>query len=253
MIKGTLEFRASIPGFKFSPFEVKTGDTQIPNVEFSSIQSIDAVKNELKAIAFVADMPSQEEARQKATARLSKMLDTIAFHLSSPIGEIRLERDDLKKYDSAGNVVIEGHATGVAMLSMTGCAVVYEVPPQQISSLRIDLESANRPGEKYYPLFRSALKLEDIVGRFFYLYSILLLIEGDSQKNVDIFIRNQRPNVSQSPRPKSKNTMETVYTRLRNEVGHVRANATFENTKAEMAQHVGDLADLVKIAIKLSL
>ena len=43
----------------------------------------------------------------------------------------------------------------------------------------------------------------------------------------------------------------TVYTRLRNELGHKRQNVNLDATKTEMKSHVGGLAALVKRTIEL--
>jgi len=45
--------------------------------------------------------------------------------------------------------------------------------------------------------------------------------------------------------------METVYTRLRNELAHKRAGVNIDNTKAEMANRLGGLIALTKRAIEL--
>ena len=74
---------------------------------------------------------------------------------------------------------------------------------------------------------------------------------GPAIERMKAFIRKHKPGVSQTPHYLNAGKVETVYTRLRNEVGHVRSNKTLENTTAEIAQHVSDLADLVKIAISL--
>ncbi len=45
--------------------------------------------------------------------------------------------------------------------------------------------------------------------------------------------------------------METVYTRLRNELAHTRPGVSLHNTKTEMASRVGELVALTKRAIEL--
>jgi len=46
--------------------------------------------------------------------------------------------------------------------------------------------------------------------------------------------------------------METVYTRLRNELAHKRAGVDLAMTKSEMTQWVGGIVSLVKRAIELN-
>ncbi len=45
--------------------------------------------------------------------------------------------------------------------------------------------------------------------------------------------------------------METVYTRLRNELAHQRAGVNLDNTKAEMSNRLSRLIALTKRAIEL--
>ena len=45
--------------------------------------------------------------------------------------------------------------------------------------------------------------------------------------------------------------METVYTRLRNELGHSRKGVNLQDTKAEMANQLGGLIAITKRAIEL--
>lgn len=82
-----------------------------------------------------------------------------------------------------------------------------------------------------------------------FLYNILLQLHNDNQGQGDNFIRGEIPTVSQSPSPRNPSVMETTYTRLRNEVGHIRAGVTPEQTRTEIEGNVAGLQALVKVAI----
>jgi hypothetical protein len=88
------------------------------------------------------------------------------------------------------------------------------------------------------------------VEEFMHLYHILLMLYNDSQPEVDRFIESQEPGV---PKTLSSHTgkMETVYTKLRNELGHKRARVNLENTKREMGHWLPGLIALTKRAIEL--
>jgi hypothetical protein len=103
--------------------------------------------------------------------------------------------------------------------------------------------------EPLYSAYRFAGNQKDHVARFMFLYNILLQLKGDKQQQVDDFIRSELPSVPESPRPDRPNKMETVYTRLRNQVGHVRSGTTSEQTRKEIEDNVTAFQELVRTAI----
>jgi hypothetical protein len=119
------------------------------------------------------------------------------------------------------------------------------------NELKAALEPAAHPGEHNFGALRSARLSVGSVEEYMHLYAILLELFGDSQNDVDTFIRTVEPNVAQSQHPKkAAGVMETVYTRLRNELAHRRPGVETEQTKKEMAIKVGDLRGVVKEAIR---
>jgi hypothetical protein len=97
--------------------------------------------------------------------------------------------------------------------------------------------------------YRFAVSQSDAVARFMFLYNILLQLGGDNQGGVDNLVRQEEPNVRQRLRKRKPRVMETIYTRLRNEVGHVRAEATPRQTRTEIEHNVAALQAIVKVAI----
>ena len=85
------------------------------------------------------------------------------------------------------------------------------------------------------------------------MYNLLLMVLGDNQKDVDDFIMHEAPSTPQTPslRPHANpGELETVFTRLRNELGHARGGVNLDKTKIEMAMCVRELAALTKKAIQ---
>jgi hypothetical protein len=113
------------------------------------------------------------------------------------------------------------------------------------------LEHPALPGEHNYGLFRSATQATSAVEEFMFLYHILLMIHRDSQIVADKFIVSEDPTVPQTPQPHKPAVMETLYTRLRNEVGHTRPGVNLDATKSEMAARLSGLRALTKRAIEL--
>jgi hypothetical protein len=79
-----------------------------------------------------------------------------------------------------------------------------------------------------------------------------MMLFNDSQAAVDDFVRREEPSVplTPDPRPNHRSRMETVYTRLRNELAHQRADVNLDKTKLEMGNCLGGLIALTKRAIE---
>jgi hypothetical protein len=83
-------------------------------------------------------------------------------------------------------------------------------------------------------------------------YNILLMLFHDRQADVDAFIIGEAPAVPLTQHPlRGPGVIETVYTRLRNELAHKRAGVNLQETKAAMTNRVGQLVALTKRAIEL--
>ena len=84
------------------------------------------------------------------------------------------------------------------------------------------------------------------------LYHILLMLYNDRQPDVDAFIVSADPRVPQTPDPRQGTSRkETIYTRLRNELGHKRPGVNLDNTRSEMTGRADGLKALTKRAIEL--
>jgi hypothetical protein len=102
----------------------------------------------------------------------------------------------------------------------------------------------------YIDMYKNALVIEDESARFMFLYGILILIYK-VQAKVDKHIRKCPGYKKEEDRKSTKNIEvdETIYTWLRNQVGHTQKNSNIKKIRLEMKQHVGELQDIVKRAI----
>jgi hypothetical protein len=96
---------------------------------------------------------------------------------------------------------------------------------------------------------RVALGQMDPTAEFMLLYSVLLLCAGDVQAHVDNVVRRLEPNVVSTRSPKNAAKDETVYTKLRNQVGHVRAGVEPFVTLSEIRSVLPTFRDLVGKAV----
>ena len=149
----------------------------------------------------------------------------------------------------------DGISTGCIAYSWTKLSI------ERTSEIKSVLEEKPRSDCLYSDLFYFALGLTDPLSKFMVLYLIVLTLCEDNQKKVDQCVLKIQPTVSTNPRHKplgkSKKefgeTPETLYTRLRNQVSHVRPETTIETTKSEMEQSLSDFIKVTKEVINQTL
>ncbi|MDB9488679.1 hypothetical protein PN492_19355 [Dolichospermum circinale CS-537/01] len=118
----------------------------------------------------------------------------------------------------------------------------------QESEIKSLLEQDNLNRFIYCDLFCFAIELTDPISKFMILYYIILDLCNDNQDDVDQFIISFEPNVPTNPpyRTRRSGVSETIYTRLRNQIGHARRGTTMEHTRSEMATNLKGLIAIAK-------
>jgi hypothetical protein len=247
MYKGTIQFRARIKGngLSFPELTFSPNEVGVEKVEIASQNG-----NEITSVVHVTAVPTEEAGRAIASKVNTTALDRLSFLYNIAIenGEIT-DSQFTSLNPPPGHHLRAGHAT----MTATG-GVVNAVRGFSADRIKADLEQESPISEQYFGLFRSARLSESPVEEFIHLYNLLLMLIGDLQKPVDDFIMREVPTTQLGPsgNPKAKaGETETIYTRLRNELGHHRKGVNLNTTKADMAKCVGDLATLTKKAIEL--
>ena len=127
---------------------------------------------------------------------------------------------------------------------------------QDLASLKVDLEDLRPNKQDYEELYRVAMQSVDGVDRYMSLYRILSLLNPnqtgkEDQQFVDIFIEQQSTERRTHQRPDKPHIRETIYSKLRNEVGHARQGVDLAVTRQEMDVRVYELAVITSKAIEL--
>ncbi|HVA45383.1 MAG TPA: hypothetical protein VNH11_03260 [Pirellulales bacterium] len=247
MFKGAVNFRAAIEGngLTFPSFEFNPNEAAVEKVAIEAPASGDTIVSTV----YLDGVATEADRIALATKVNTAALNRIAFARQVSIDHARETGHALTPVQQQPGVVV---AAGVVTLYLSGEAkVVLGIDHNQ---LRAQLEQASPPGERNYALFRSARLSVGAVEEFMHLYNILMMLYNDKQAQVDAFIIQEEPAVqqTQSGRPRAQpGEMETVYTRLRNELAHKRQGVNLDHTKMEMAQFVGNLRALARRAIEL--
>jgi hypothetical protein len=245
MYKGTVKFRAKIRGngltvplFAFNPNE--------PGVDKVELEGPDG--EEILTTVHLASVVTREEGMAISTKVHTAALNRISFFHTVTIEDGKIDGATFSlvnpppgnhlSLDAGEYLVLRDSLRGVVGLSAP--------------NLKAELERASPPGEHRFGFFRSARHSMSPVEEFVHLYNILLMLCNDNQSDVDAFIRGEEPAVQQTEHPrKASGTMETVYTRLRNELAHPRTAGSLDATKVEVANNLGRLVSLTKRAIEL--
>ena len=145
-----------------------------------------------------------------------------------------------------------GVATGIGYLVLPGITlkgygtvIRQRLDDAKVARLKDRLESKLPTADFYYQkMFIAALDSDDTVARFMMLYLIGLSLFGESQQQFDTEIRRLEPSVTFSPGHSGR--PESVYTKLRNQIGHVRPGTTIDQTRGEMSQRLRGLTNIIK-------
>jgi hypothetical protein len=240
MATGTIEYASTIAGVRFAPLEVSSAH---PRVEKIVLQTQDSKR--LKITFHLTDVIALEDARTISEGVLPSLINRLAFHRNVPVGEPYFVGASLPKETSGSSHRV---VTDALLLSDSVAPVLTLSDEDARQELTTLLEQPCKH-QDLYAAYRFAGHQSDPITRFMFLYNILLQLNKDRQKEVDDFIRQEMPSVSQSPSPHHAGVMETIYTRLRNEVGHGRAGTTPEETRKEMQDNLPAFQTLVRTAI----
>lgn len=105
---------------------------------------------------------------------------------------------------------------------------------------------------RFFYLYKSAMQVEDCAARFMFLYSILLQVFEYSKKpqeEIDNFIRSYSGNEVLERKSTKHAFNETIYTWLRNQMGHTQQNSKISLVRNEIQLHISGLEEIVKKAI----
>jgi hypothetical protein len=246
MLRGTVNFEATIKGngVAFPSFEFNPNEPGVNKVEIEAPNG-DVIRLRVHFTSVASDSMAKDLAIKVSVAALNR----IAFHHQVVIVNDRMTSLSLSPVTASDSDGARLAATATLVLVGDASRLVLGYPAAE--PVKSQLEQVSPPGEHNYALFRSAIQATSPVEEFMLLYNLLLMLNNDCQDDVDRFIVSEDPGVPRTPSPHRKGVIETMYTRLRNEVGHRRAGVKLEDTRSEMVGRVAALRALTKRAIEL--
>jgi hypothetical protein len=239
MATGTISFVAPIAGLRFIPIEVSSPHSVVEKIVLEAQDD-----ERVESVFHLTDVFDFEEAEAIASSILPSIINRLAFYRNVSVGEPYPTGATLPK-DASGTHYTVTSQRRILWESAAPVLTLGEDARQDLARL------LEQPYTRHdlYSAYRFALNQSDPVARFMFLYNILLQLNNDSQPQVDAFIRSKMPSVPQSPRPDREHIVETIYTRLRNEVGHRRPGSRPEETRGEIQDNAAQFQELVRTAI----
>lgn len=247
MSSGTIRYHAASKGLHLEEIKIPIGiyDTILEEISIKTVKDDRSIE---VSITFGDDFNEGKLSNtDKITNVVNMLLDRISVELNKPIGE------------PAHGMWIPACKDGEVLIPLEerigmlcNMEVITSPSKKEMEELKEKLINFNQLESFYFSQYRFSIRQDDAVAKFMFLYNLLLSISGDQQKKLDEFIRACNPEVSQTKSPLSKGDkviMETVYTRLRNEVAHIRADVVPESTIKEIKANVGEFQRIVNKAV----
>jgi hypothetical protein len=233
--EGTVTYAAKTPGLSFEHAEL-TGGGQYKVALHSPLP-------EELVLEITTSCGTDEEALTTSLAVASEVLDDLSLAVRQRISGPWRIGFCLKKVAVLG-CESEQYAVQTSLTTawkVKSLLVMYT--SSKTLSLLGGLSSADTAHKVHRHLYRAALDIEESLARFMLLYGILLLVCGDSQKKVDNCICRLRPEI---PRPKNRSgNRETIYSKLRNDLGHGRPDWSVERLVQEVNTLLPDFVTIV--------
>jgi hypothetical protein len=250
IVNGTLTYTCDVLGFIFRSFEPLEIRTTEPWVEKVLVEC----RNEkpIEVTVTFASAPSADTAFISGKMICRTIAGRLAMQYGLCIQEPLLAAQELlEEKDGRTTRVVAGSFPMVCSGKDS-----KRIEPHEVAGLKADLEDLRPNREDHEELYRVAMQSADNVDRYMSLYRILSLLCPDAlgkerQEFVDLFIEQETSELRSHPRPDKPHIKETIYSKLRNEVGHARTGVDLAHTRHEMDSRVYELAKIARKAIEL--
>ena len=198
---------------------------------------------------------SMDQAKEIGNTIKDDILDMLSLTLKTKINELKMVGSGLAPRIGERGIVhsVLPFSFEIVAHGRTG---TWRLCDNNIREIQDGLLKIIRGKPRYLiRLFRYAINAEDPVIQFLFLYLILYQM-CENQDEVDRMILGIAPNTPSSAKPtkkadqkKPKSPTETIFTRLRNEIGHGR-EVDPEVTRREIMIHLDEFKDIVHTTLK---
>lgn len=192
-------------------------------------------------IKFFVNTTDEQEARGLAEGFLQHLKRVLYFEEHKIINWWNLE--SVKK--EMNDETYFRHSDILTMLDVVNIMSSYN----DIDHLKTSLTKINQYQKPFGDLYMTISQIEGNIGKYIMTYSILSALIG-KQKKVDNFIKEHESNVEiKNSSLQGSNKKETIYTYLRNQIGHTEESSKADNLEIEIKKHLSKLSEFAKKAI----
>lgn len=205
-----------------------------PSIEKTELKIEDETR--LLITVFLTHKYTQDQATL-IQEYVQRLINRLAYQFEIRIGEPRCNGYSLPKENNGGKYEV------VSDLIIMHDKIEASIHPgsERIVELKTILsKQLDTKIDRHLSLFRFAISQRDPVSKFLFLYSLLLLLYGDKQKTVDDEILKIDKTIP-TEISNHTNRKETLFTRLRNEIAHIREDINQKNTAKEIKINVSKL------------
>ncbi|MBD1913674.1 MULTISPECIES: hypothetical protein [unclassified Leptolyngbya] len=247
MFEGQVVFQGNFSGLVFEPTEIQYPDKDVVGVTIAS-----SIVQGLTLIVKIKNQNSRDFALLKAEEVAFELIKLIAFQFSS---FHQVTRKEVVEFSANKTSEIVAGSSELNQQFHTRVIGSCLLSAAALKPLRALLERRDNPNYMYYDFFYFAIGLEDPLAQFMALYNIILSLKGDKQEQVDKFVITKQPNIHTNlPFYSRKSGMpETIYTKLRNQIGHSRSGTTVQSTREAMRKNLPGLIEVVREVIRTSM
>lgn len=189
------------------------------------------------------DVNDEEEAKSLTNDLLKDIMNLISYRFNLNYNAY------LVAFYRNGKRIVYGRAV---MRSFATLQVIGDYTEELSEGLRNNELLKELRYNPYHHLFRGIISIQDVISKYLLLYSLISLIKEDNQNKIDQFIATYEPNGEKMSRIRTSGKEETksVYTTLRNKVGHITTNEDIRSITQDMNRTMDGLIRLTKIVIK---
>ncbi len=196
-------------------------------------------------IEFITNFDSEVKALN-ATHELVKEIERkIFFHWNKEILNIECKKIEMSTSNEDTKIIILQDRVNL----QSSIQVISSVSNDEIANFSNAIDS-NRQETSYFKLFFDIAKMNDKIGSFIMLYSLLLLVIDSRQRIVDEYILDVYPEIeTRETTREDRNYHETLYTWLRNQLGHLKEDGNSAQINQEILSCYNSFVGLVRQAL----
>jgi hypothetical protein len=240
------------PGIVFPPFEYRCNNPYVTRCELTTENG-----HEITAKISLENVPTAHDVEDIALAVHKQAMLRLECLYGMRSGQSDVKVLDLRSEQKPNDHIIAAR-TGVIKIEGHKASIIQGKSPDELRDI---LERPSPEADIYFELFNQARTSSNKVVEFLGYYQIVSSIHDDpGQHGIDQFFlvhdRHMPPLTHKPDSKPDRPKLETVYTRLRNEIAHVRhvpgtaRPKDISATKAEISEHVERLRGLAVTAIR---